>query len=172
MLAASLSMCVALAHEGHQPLPTKGVQVDLGRGYLTLSAQARSAIGLEAQEVQVAEVQASLNTYAETVAPWQAKAYGSAQLSGRITRLLVRPGDVVKQGQVVAELTSRDLELVRLSYLQAKNDLALNRQLLETTRPAAREGAVSQQRLDELKMRQPRVLMISKLPEFAPAPWV
>ncbi len=140
------------AHEGHQPLPTKGVQVDTEHGHLTLSAQARSAIGLEAEEVLVGDVGSSLVTYAETVAPWQSQAYGSAQLSGRITKLLMRPGDFVAKGQIVAELTSRELETVRLNYLQAKNDMSLNRKLIDSTQAAAQAGAVPRQRADELEI--------------------
>ncbi len=149
ILAASVRIQITYAHEGHQPLPTKGVQVDTEYGRLTLSAQARTAIGLEAAEVRVGDVRESLVTYAETVSPWQAKAFGSAQISGRITKLLVGPGDIVTQGQVVAELTSRELETIRLNYLQAKKDVLLNQQLLDSISPAAREGAVPQQRLDE-----------------------
>lgn len=109
------------------------------------------SIGLEAVEVSVGDVGSDLTAYAETVAPWHAKAFGSAQIPGRIAKLHSRPGDVVAKGQVVAELSSRELETLRLSYLQAKNDVALNRKLLEATGPAAREGAVPQQRLEELQ---------------------
>ncbi len=97
------------------------------------------------------DVTSSLVTYAETVSPWEAKAFGSAQVAGRISKLLVRPGDIVSKGQVVAELTSRELENVRLAYLQAKNDLALNQKLLDSTRPVALEGAVPRQRLEEIE---------------------
>ncbi len=45
-----MSMALVEAHEGHQPLPTKGVQVDIQRGQLTLSAQACNAIGLQTEE--------------------------------------------------------------------------------------------------------------------------
>ena len=135
------------AHEGHQPLPTKGVQVDTDRGYITLSRQARDAIGLETAEVSVGEVSSGLFAYAETVAPWNAKAFGSAQISGRITWLLVRPGDSVAKDQVVAELSSRELEVLQLEYNQAKKELALNKQLLEMTKPSANAGAVPMQRL-------------------------
>ena len=139
------------AHEGHQPLPTKGVQVDTDRGYITLSRQARDAIGLETAEVSVGEVSSGLFAYAETVAPWNAKAFGSAQISGRITRLLVRPGDSVAKDQVVAELSSRELEVLQLEYNQAKKELALNKQLLEMTKPSANAGAVPMQRLLEVE---------------------
>ncbi len=32
-----MACSISTAHEGHQPLPTKGVQVDTDRGYITLS---------------------------------------------------------------------------------------------------------------------------------------
>ncbi len=63
----------------------------------------------------------------------------------------VRPGDLVEKNQVVAEMSSRELELVRLDFLQAKNDLALNLRLLEMTRPSAQAGAVPMQRLLDIE---------------------
>ena len=141
----------ANAHEGHQPLPTKGVQVDTDRGYITLSGQARDAIGLETAEVSQGDVALTLFAYAEAVAPWDAKAFGSAQISGRITKLLVSSGDSVVKGQVVAELSSREFEALQLDYSQAKQELALNKQLIDLTRPSAQAGAVPMQRLLELE---------------------
>ncbi len=135
------------AHEGHQPLPTTGVEVDTQSGRVTLSARARSAIGVQTEEVVVGKVASTLDVYAETITPWHSKAFGSAQIAGRIAKLLVRPGDVVAKDQVVAELSSRELELVRLDYLQASNELILNARLLEMTRPSAEAGAVPMQRL-------------------------
>ncbi len=151
LLSLVLASSATLAHEGHQPLPSKGVQVDTARGYITLSGQARSAIGLETAEVSVGTVSTNLFAYAESVAPWNAKAFGSAQISGRITKLLVRPGDAVVKGQVVAELSSRELEALQLEYDLTKKELALNRQLLEITRPSANAGVVPTQRLLELE---------------------
>ena len=68
----------ALCHEGHQPLPTNGVLVDTVKGNVSLSSQARDTIGVATSEVVVGEVASTLFAYAETVAPWQAKAFGSA----------------------------------------------------------------------------------------------
>lgn len=151
----ALLFCVnavmAFAHEGHQPLPTKGVQVDVKNGHVTLSGQARAAIGLQTEEVAEGNVAATLKVYAESVIPWQAKAFGSAKIAGRIVRLLVRPGDVVEEDQIVAELSSRELELLRLDYLQAQNDLSLNTKLLELTSPSAQSGAVPMQRLLDIE---------------------
>lgn len=151
-LCALVASCVvfdwpAVAHEGHQPLPTKGVQVNFETGQVTLSAQASTALGLQSAEVVVGKVAATINVYAESMTPWQAKAFGSAQIAGRITQLLVRPGEQVQKNQVVAELSSRELELIRLDYLQAKNELALNLKLLAMTRTSAEAGAIPMQRL-------------------------
>ena len=151
VLMLALTTSAARGHEGHQPLPTKGVQVEPQNGQLTLSAQARDAIGLQAEELVVGTVASTLTVYAEAVTPWQAKAFGSAQISGRIAKLLSRPGDFVKKDQIIAELSSRELELLKLDYQQAVNDLSLNQRLLDMTRPTALAGAVPMQRLLEIE---------------------
>ena len=151
VLMLALATSAASGHEGHQPLPTKGVQVDTQNGQLTLSAQARNAIGLQAEELLVGTVASTLTVYAEAVTPWQAKAFGSAQISGRIAKLLSRPGDFVKKDQIIAELSSRELELLKLDYQQAVNDVSLNQRLLDMTRPTALAGAVPMQRLLEIE---------------------
>lgn len=151
LLFLAIAAAVADAHEGHQPLPTKGVQVDTQKGQLTLSAQAIAAIGLTTEEVVVGTVASTLDVYAESVTPWQSKAFGSAQIAGRIAKLLVRPGDFVEKDQIVAQLSSRELELVKLDFVQATNDLGLNLRLLEITRPSAQAGAVPRQRLLDIE---------------------
>ncbi len=151
VLMLALTTSLTSGHEGHQPLPTKGVQVDLQNGQLTLSAQARDAIGLQAEELAVGSVASTLTVYAEVVTPWQAKAFGSAQISGRIAKLRSHPGDFVKKDQIIAELSSRELELLKLDYQQAVNDLRLNQRLLEMIRPTSLAGAVPMQRLLEIE---------------------
>lgn len=138
-------------HEGHQPLPSKGVLVDVERGHVALTDQARDAIGVKTQEVVVGKVANTLTVNMETVAPWQAKAFGSAQISGRITKLLVRPGEIVTKDQVVAELTSREIETIRFDYLRAKREMQLNAQLIAMTKPSTQAGAVPLQRLLDLE---------------------
>ncbi len=139
------------AHEGHQPLPTKGVQIDTAKGYITLSGQAQSALGIQTEEVKRGKVATNLKVYSESLTPWNARGFGSAQIPGRIEKLLVRPGDLVAKDQIVALLSSRDLEVVKLDFLEASNDLALNQRLLDMTRPTAQSGAVPMQRLFEIE---------------------
>lgn len=142
---------VTYAHEGHQPLPTKGVQVDVATGRVVLSNQARQAIGVRTTEVFAKSVEESIEAYAETTLPWNAYAFVSAQLSGRILRLHVKPGDTVRKGQVLAELSSRELELLKYEYEKARNEEQVSRKILESTRPAAATGSIPLRRLMDLE---------------------
>lgn len=136
-------------HEGHQPLPTKGVQIDFERGHITLSKQARDAIGVQTVELTERTVAQTIRGNVEMVVPWTARAFASAQISGRITKMVAKPGSNVRQGQVLAELTSRELELLKLEYQQAKQELETSAQLLQIVGPSASAGAIPRQRLIE-----------------------
>jgi membrane fusion protein, heavy metal efflux system len=150
-MTSTMPSLVLLAHEGHQPLPSKGVQVDTQNGHITLSSRARETIGLQSEEVVVGIVSSTLKVYAESVAPWQGKAFGSSQIPGRIVNLLVRPGDFLSENQIVAELSSRELETIKLDYFQSRRDLTLNQKLLAMTQPSAQAGTVPLQRLLDIE---------------------
>jgi cobalt-zinc-cadmium efflux system membrane fusion protein len=139
----------ALGHEGHRPLPTKGVQVDLQTGQLTLSRAAREVLDIKSVEMQSRDVAGSVRAYATVVPPWTQHAYVTSRLPGRIAKLQARPGDVVEAGQVLAELDSLDLHTLRLDYQKAQNELELSGKLLDALTPAAKAGSVAGQRLIE-----------------------
>ncbi len=140
---------LAFAHEGHQPLPTKGVQIDLKTGHITLSQAARDVLDVKAVEVQARDVAGAVRAYATVVAPWTRRAFVTSRLPGRIVKLHVRPGDVVEAGQVLAELDSLDLQTLRLDYQKAENELELSAKILEALTPAAKAGSIPGQRLVE-----------------------
>ncbi|MBI1346258.1 efflux RND transporter periplasmic adaptor subunit [bacterium] len=142
----------AFGHEGHQPLPTKGLQVDLAQGRITLSKAARDLIDVQTAEVEQREGTERLRAYATLVAPWTRYAVVTSRLAGRVVTLPVRPGDVVEAGQIVAELDSLDLHTLRLDYQQAQNDIDLTGKILEGLEPAAKVGAVAGQRLLEAQL--------------------
>ena len=140
---------LAFAHEGHQPLPTKGVQIDLKTGHITLSQAARDVLDVKSAEVQTRDVAGAVRAYATVVAPWTRRAFVTSRLPGRIVKLHVRPGDVVEPGQVLAELDSLDLQTLRLDYQKAENELELSAKILEALTPAAKAGSIPGQRLVE-----------------------
>jgi cobalt-zinc-cadmium efflux system membrane fusion protein len=137
------------AHEGHQPLPTKGVQIDFVRGQIVLSKSAQGLLDVATEEVREASVGRDMTAYATTESQWNARAFASARLSGRIVSLNAKPSDQVVRGQILAELSSRELETLHLAYSQAVGDEALSGELLRMTRPAVQAGAIAGQRLLE-----------------------
>lgn len=137
------------AHEGHQPLPTKGVVVDLAKGHITLSRSARDVIDVQTAEAERRENAERLRAYATVVAPWTKYVVVTSRLPGRVVALHVRPGDTVKAGQVVAEIDSLELHTLRLDYQKARNNIALSGKILEGLGPATDAGAIPGQRLIE-----------------------
>lgn len=149
VLLLVIAAASAVAHEGHQPLPTKGVQIDLKAGHLTLSRAAREVLDVKSVEVQTRDVAGTVRAYATVVAPWTRHAYITSRLPGRIVKLQVRPGDAVEVGQVLAEIDSLDLHTLRLDYQKTQNELELSAKILESVAPAAKAGAIPGQRLVE-----------------------
>ncbi len=139
----------AFGHEGHQPLPTKGVQIDLQTGHLTLSRAARDVLDVKTVEVQSGDVAGAVRAYATVVPPWTQHAYVTSRLPGRIVNLHIQPGDFVEAGQVLAELDSLDLHTLRLDYQKAQNEFELSAKILESVIPAAKSGSITGQRLVE-----------------------
>jgi RND family efflux transporter MFP subunit len=149
MLLLQVTGAPVLAHEGHQPLPTKGVQIDLQGGHLTLSRAARDVLDVQTGEVRSGEVAGAVRAYATVVPPWTRHAFVTSRLPGRIVALQVRPGDFVESGQSLAELDSLDLQTLRSDYQKAQNDLELSAKVLETVTPAVKAGSIPGQRLVE-----------------------
>ena len=139
----------AFGHEGHQPLPPRGVQLDLKSGKISLSRSARELIDVRTAAAERRESIERLRAYATIVAPWTKYAVVTSRLPGRVVALHVRPGDAVEAGQVLAEVDSLDLHTLRLDYQQALNDIDLSEKILAGVEPAAKAGSISGQKLIE-----------------------
>lgn len=139
----------ALAHEGHQPLPTKGVEIDVKTGHLTLSRSARDLLDVQTVEVKTDSISQSMRAYARTVASWNHHAYVSSRLPGRIVKLTVQPGDLVQAGQKLAEVECIELRNLQSEYQKAENDLSLSSQLLDLLQSASFGEALPGQRFIE-----------------------
>lgn len=149
LLSLVIQATLALGHEGHQPLPTKGVQVDLKKGHITLSKAARDVLDVRTVGAEQRDSIERLRAYATIVAPWTKYAVVTSRLPGRVIALHVRPGDIVSAGQLLAEVDSLDLHTLRLNYQQAQNDIDLSEKILAEIEPAAKTGAVPGQKLIE-----------------------
>jgi RND family efflux transporter MFP subunit len=142
------------AHAGHAPLPSRGAAVDLEHGRLVLSAASRSALDVQTAEVATRPVEESVPARATLIAPWRQHAFATSRLSGRIIRLLARPGDTVAIGQPLAEIQSAELEDMQLEVRNAETDLRLADDILAALEESRKKGAVSEQKLDEVRSRR------------------
>jgi len=131
-LVAAVLVVVALvdsparSHEGHAPLPTKGVEVDIEKGVLTLSPEAQKSLGLQTAAVEARALEESALAYATLVTPWHQQYFVTSLLPGRIAALHVRTGDTVTPGQLLAEIASAELDRLQLELRTAETALRLS----------------------------------------------
>lgn len=155
------------AHEGHAPLPTRGAQVDLAKGLITLSREARDVLDVKTVDVEPRDVEESVLAYATLVAPWQQHAYATTRVPGRVVNVHVKPGQAVRVGQPLAEVQSLDLESLQLDILNAQNDALLSAKLIEHLGPL--EQAISGRELREARSKHQQNLNTL---EIARAKWL
>ena len=115
MLVLTFSPGMVSAHEGHAPLPTKGAQIDIAKGLITLSPEAQRTLAVKTAAVELQQPNEKLLAYAMVVAPWQQHAFATSRAAGRIAKLNVNPGQRVTAGQVLAEVESLELETLQPS---------------------------------------------------------
>ncbi len=154
----TVGVTVLLAHEGHAPLPTKGVQVDAARGHLLLTPTARNSLAVTTAEVEVRPVEGKLLAYATVELPWTHHGFATARLPGRVEKVHVVPGQAVRAGDIVAEVRSLDLDTLQLDALSAQTEAALGEKVVKELRASVESGAVAGQSLldAEAKLAQAR----------------
>ncbi len=151
LVIAILFPAYAFAHEGHKPLPTRGMEVNAETGKMILTKSARATLDVQTAEVGSQKVTQSILAYGTLVSPWNRHAMVSSPLSGRIVELLVTPGESVKAGQVLAELDSPELESLQLEIRNAQTSLNLSLKLQASAEAAGKTGAIPAIRFIEAK---------------------
>lgn len=149
----TVGVTVLLAHEGHAPLPTKGVQVDLARGHLLLTPAARDGLAVSTAEAEERKVEGRLLAYATVEVAWPNHGFATARLPGRIEKVHVTPGQMVRAGDVVAEVRSLELDTLQLDALTAQTELQLGERLVREIRASVDSGAIAEQVLFDAEAR-------------------
>ncbi|MBL8794199.1 MAG: efflux RND transporter periplasmic adaptor subunit [Planctomycetia bacterium] len=140
------------AHEGHAPLPTRGAQVDVEKGIVVLSREARDALDVQTAFVEMQAIEERVPAYALLTAPWRKDAFATSPLPGRLSKIHVQPGQLVSAGQVLAEVESLELKSLQLELINAENQVQLSTKILKELEQAS--GAVSGLRLLEAQAKQ------------------
>ena len=91
----TIAATVLLAHEGHAPLPTKGVLVDVARGHVLLTPTSRNSLAVTTAEVEIKQVEGRFLAYAVVELPWRNHGFATAGLPGRVVNVRVTPGQIV-----------------------------------------------------------------------------
>ncbi len=149
LVVVCLVSAYSFAHEGHKPLPTRGMEINIDTGKMILTKSARATLDVQTAEVSPKKVMPSILAYGTLVSPWNRHAMVSSPLSGRIVELLVTPGESVKAGQLLAELDSPDLESLQLEIRNSQTALNLSLKLLASAAAAGKTGAIPEARVIE-----------------------
>lgn len=144
---------VVYAHEGHRPLPTRGMNVDTVTGKMILTTASRDLLDVQTAEAVSQPLERSIHTYGSVVVPWNQHAVIASPLSGRIVNLKAMPGQTVKKGQVVAEMESLELEQLVLEIRAAQTEYLLSERLVASLSQATQSGAVPGSRLRESRAK-------------------
>jgi len=142
LLLAVAAAALAAAHDGHKPLPARGMEVCPQTGRLILTAQARSNLAVQTVEVTSQSLTTTFPGYGTVVAPWNQHAVVSSPLAGRIVELLAEPGQTVVAGQPLASVDSPELDSLLLEIQTARVSLELSGKLLTAANAAAATGSI------------------------------
>jgi len=169
LVIVCVASAVAFAHEGHKPLPTRGMEVNAETGKMLLTKSARVTLDVKTEEVGPQKVTQSILAYGTLISPWNRHAMVSSPLSGRIVELFATPGETVKAGQLLAELDSPDLETLHLEIRNAQTALNLSLKLQASAEASGKSGAIPEIRFLEARNQ---VLKDRAALEIARAKWL
>ena len=153
-VAAAVAAMPSRGHEGHAPLPSKGVEVDGKRGMLVVSTAAARALQIEVADVEPGALDERTLAYARLVAPWNRHAFVATGIGGRVSAVFAKPGESVRRGQRLATIASLELETIQLELLTARAERTLAEQTFARLgRLAAAEQARAAVAVAQAKLR-------------------
>lgn len=139
----ALVACVtarAGAHDEHEALPSKGAAVY--KNMLLLTPEAEKAIGLKKTKVELTTWREEIVINCTVDVPCTRHAYAASLLAGKVEELLVRPGDDVREGDVLARVKSLELETLESQLLQVSAEHDLAARVLDQRETLAASGAL------------------------------
>lgn len=151
VLCSEVILLPSESHEGHKPLPTRGVDIDLERGVLVVSQEAMRALRTETVEVERRDARETFSAYGKLMVPWNQWGTVSSMLEGRIVALHVREGQEVQQGELIAELECPEIERLGSEIRSLATSVELSKRLLEGSQRATQTGALPVSKLLEMQ---------------------
>lgn len=149
-------------------LPARGIEVDLDRGTILVTATAREALEIRTVEVLAEDLVPKITCNARIVLPWNRHALISTPLAGRIAVVHRPSGARVQKGEVLAELVCPQLEELQNELRAGIVQRSLSERVVLSTQEASRSGAIPaiRAREAESQLRQAEAIL-----EVALARW-
>lgn len=116
-------------------------------GLIAMSLDQQTALGVRLAAVQSAAA-AQIDLPARVAVPPSQQAVVAAPAAGLVTRLLANPGDMVKSGQPLAELSSPQIAQLQRERSEAHSRFELAQRQLQRDTALVNEGIVPSARLD------------------------
>lgn len=120
---------------------------------IPVTADQQTALGVRLTPVQAATA-AQIELPARVTVPPSRQAIVSAPAPGMLTRLLVNPGDVVRKGQPLAELSSPQVAQLQRERSEAQSQLDLANRQFQRDELLVGEGIAPTSRLDASRAQQ------------------
>lgn len=118
-------------------------------GVLRLSPEAVANMGLRVEPIRPRVVEQVLEFDGAIDVPPGGRASVAAQLEGRLTRILVERGQVVTAGQIIAEVSSLEMQNLQLELIRAAAQTRLQQESLDRLRKLDATQSVPRRRVWE-----------------------
>lgn len=118
-------------------------------GVLRLSPEAAANMGLHVEPIRPRVVERVLEFDGAIDVPPEGRASVASQLQGRLTRILVERGQVVAAGQIIAEVSSLEMQNLQLELIRSAAQTRLDQESLERIRSLDATQSVPRRRLWE-----------------------
>lgn len=117
LIGVAVIVTLVYAHEGHKAITTKGVMLGPVTSNLLMEPLARKAVGLATAKADFGTIEEAFGVPARVFLPWDRQGFASTRIAGIIESIKVRPGEFVKAGDVLAEVSSLELEALQLELV-------------------------------------------------------
>ena len=141
-----LALACALATAGLSSAPALA-QITRPSNVIAISPDQQTALGVRLAVVAAAAA-AQIDLPARVAVPPSQQAVVSAPAAGLLTKLLVNPGDLVKSGQPLAELSSPQIAQLQRERSEAQSRYDLAQRQLQRDTTLVNEGIAPSARLD------------------------
>jgi len=148
-----------LAHKGHGEEFQGGAQTTSSANPIQVDAETARLMGLKVEPVTRQRLAFGINVTGQIESLPNQQVEVTTPVGGTVTRLLVKPGEAVSQGQPVAIMTSPELAELRTTALDRRSEATANVQQAQANLRLAQQNYAQQQKLAAADIQQAQIAL-------------